>query len=245
MFVRANINILKWESEFFKRLIAKLDFIDNAKIISIYQLNQFDIVQVKIDSCKKVMINKLEKIGFFFVDGEINFLLKIGSGNIFFNNTLFKTDNIDIAKHSDIDLLCKAAEVVFNKSRFCEPWYSKKDSGRFYALWIKKAVLGEFDDICLLIKNSVGVILGFVSLRDIDINTARIGVLAKIPGMYSENIGRKLMSAAFYWCLQHKKKYLNIVTQVSNIAAMNLYLRSGAFITSTEYWLYRGYNDSI
>ncbi|WP_369309101.1 dTDP-4-amino-4,6-dideoxy-D-galactose acyltransferase [Providencia rettgeri] len=246
MSVRASIDSLQWESNFFHRSTAKLNFSgDNRETVLAYQMDAYDIVQAKVAASETLLIDDLASMGFSFVEGEIDFALTIGTENAYLKAGLTAVDSIVAAQVADVPLLQQAAASVFSNSRFRAPWYREGDSGRFYALWIEKAVLGTFDHTCLLVKDAAGRILGFVSLRHIDDATARIGLLAKMPDAQGRGVGRKLMSAAFDWCVQHQKRQLNVATQISNVAALNLYSRSGAAIASTAYWLYRGQHDSI
>lgn len=246
MSVRASIDALAWESDFFGRSTAKLNFTStDAETLLAYQLDQYAIVQAKIAASETALIDDLSGMGFVLVEGEIDFALTIGTKNAYLNAESSTTECVDVAQVDDIVVLRQAAAAVFSNSRFRAPWYQNDDSGRFYGLWIEKSVLGTFDHTCLLVKDASGNILGFVSLRNIDADTARIGLLAKMPEAKGQGIGRKLMSAAFDWCVQHQKRQLNVATQISNVAALNLYSRSGASIASTAYWLYRGQHDSI
>ncbi|MDV5226381.1 dTDP-4-amino-4,6-dideoxy-D-galactose acyltransferase [Providencia rettgeri] len=246
MSVRANIDRQQWESDFFGLSTAKLDFAaQQAEIILESQLDDYAIVQAKISAGDIEHLDGLSQLGFSLVEGEVDFALTIGTENAYLNSGLLVTERVDIAVADEIPVLRQAAEQVFSQSRFRAPWYCDGDSGRFYALWIEKAVLGTFDHTCLLVKEASGAILGFVSLRHLDDDTARIGLLAVMPGANGRGIGRKLMSAAWVWCKQHQKRQLNVATQISNVAALNLYSRSGAAVASTAYWLYRGQHDSI
>ncbi|MGL6149220.1 MAG: dTDP-4-amino-4,6-dideoxy-D-galactose acyltransferase, partial [Plesiomonas sp.] len=42
-----------------------------------------------------------------------------------------------------------------------------------------------------------------------------------------------------HWCLARGIHTLRIATQVGNLAALRLYIRSGATIVDTAYWFYR------
>ncbi|GAB1438593.1 dTDP-4-amino-4,6-dideoxy-D-galactose acyltransferase [Providencia sp.] len=246
MSVHASIDSLPWESDFFQRSTAKLNFTgEPLEPVLAYQLNQYEIVQAKVAASQTVLIDELAGMGFSFVEGEVDFSLTIGTENAYLKTGLTAADSVMTAQVDDIPALKQAAASVFSKSRFRTPWYSEGDSGRFYALWIEKSVLGTFDHTCLLVKDPSGAVLGFVSLRNLDADTARIGLLGKMPEAKGQGVGRKLMSAAFDWCVQHQKRQLNVATQISNVAALNLYSRSGAAIASTAYWLYRGQHDSI
>ncbi|CAL1329433.1 dTDP-4-amino-4,6-dideoxy-D-galactose acyltransferase [Candidatus Providencia siddallii] len=246
MCIFADIEFLKWESNFFNRLTARLNFNVNSNRILVSNLDKFDIIHAKVLSSEKILIDNLGKIGFFFIEGEINLLLKISFNNSFFKTVLLEQEKVYVAKVCDIDLLAEVASIIFfEKTRFRFPWYNKKKIKEFYSLWIKKSVLGTFDNVCLLIKDKHKTILGFVTLRDVGVDVAQIGLLAKIPKSSGVNIGKKLMLAVFEWCKKNNKKQLKITTQISNNIALNLYLCSGASIVDISYWLYRGNYDSI
>ncbi|MGP1939689.1 MAG: hypothetical protein ACTS8U_04305 [Arsenophonus sp. ET-DL9-MAG3] len=79
MLVRANIERLSWESNFFERKIAKLDFAPNVPIILLNQLANYDIVEAKISTDNTELIDKIATFGFLLVEGEIDFCLNITS----------------------------------------------------------------------------------------------------------------------------------------------------------------------
>ena len=53
------------------------------------------------------------------------------------------------------------------------------------------------------------------------------------------------MLAAADWARVRQLAQLRVATQLSNLTAMRLYLRSGARLDSTAYWFYRKGHDSI
>jgi dTDP-4-amino-4,6-dideoxy-D-galactose acyltransferase len=239
MFVHANIEPLGWESEFFHINSAKLQFDDAAPLVSDTELDTFALVQAKIPAHRVDLADALARLQFRLVEGEVDFALVIGTESASLSPV------VRIAQSEDIPLLRTAAASVFAVSRFRAPWYGLEDSGRFYATWIEKAVLGTFDHQCLLVLGSDGKPEGFVSLRDIDQQEARIGLLAALPGTPGKGTGSRLMAAAISWCQQRQLQRLRIATQISNLAALRLYQRHGASIESTAYWFYRGLHDSI
>ena len=139
----------------------------------------------------------------------------------------------EIATEQDIPALRKMAALAFAQSRFRAPWYAPYDSGRFYARWIENAVKGTFDHVCLVFRTAGGQIQGFVSLRRLNEQEARIGLLA------GRGMGEKLMQAALHWAEQQQVSTLRVATQMGNTAALKRYIASGASIDATAYWLYR------
>lgn len=239
MSVLANINYLEWESEFFSLKTGRLEFDAKALELTQNKLEQFALVQAKVASHEISLIDKLSALGFQFAEGEIDFTLSIGIENACDTSTLLAAQYRQ-AQEEDIEQLMSVAANVFVQSRFRAPWYQAGDSSRFYALWVKKAVLGTFDNICLLTCDKHQQTSGFVTLRRINEHEARVGLLAVMPDKTGQGVGKQLMSVAKHWCQQHGISTLFVATQISNIAASRLYIHSGALIDSTSYWLYRG-----
>ncbi|MFP3036526.1 MAG: dTDP-4-amino-4,6-dideoxy-D-galactose acyltransferase [Arsenophonus sp.] len=240
MFIHANIEILSWESIFFKRKIVKLDFKPNAPILSLSQLNNYDITQAKISVNNIKLINAMMFMQFSMIQGEINFSLDITS--ILEN----KNSTLTIAVEEDIEELKNIATTSFLHSRFCTPWYRSVDSARLYSFWVEKAVMGTFDNVCLLIKDIKGNIHGFVTVRkSLIVKEARIGLLATINNHQRKGIGKKLVTTACQWCSWNGVEKLRISTQINNFGAIRLYSQMGGKIEKTYYWLYRGSHDII
>lgn len=240
MSIHANIEVLSWESDFFKRKTAKLHFAPDAPIVSLAQLTNYDLVQAKIATANTELIDAMLTMGFWLVESEIDFCLNIVS------RIKNHSAELVVAAEKDIELLKTIAATAFSHSRFRPPWYQLVDNARFYSVWLEKAVKGFFDDCCLLVKNVQGDIQGFVTVRKLAVEKeARIGLLATAPAHQGKGVGKQLIIAACQWCEQQGVEQLRIATQISNIGAMRLYSQMGAQIESTAYWLYRGRHDPI
>lgn len=239
MSVHANIEPLCWESEYFHINSARLHFDDAAPALDKMALDAFTLVHAKIPAQRLDLADGLAELGFRLVEGEVDLALVPGMENA------CSPSAMRIAQPEDIPQLRQVAASVFAVSRFRTPWYGPQDSGRFYATWVEKAVLGTFDHQCLLVLGAEGEPEGFVSLRDIGRQEARIGLLAAFPARQGKGTGSRLMTAATAWCQQRQLQRLRVATQISNIAALRLYQRHGAVIESTAYWFYRGLHDPI
>ncbi|WP_019213145.1 dTDP-4-amino-4,6-dideoxy-D-galactose acyltransferase [Yersinia massiliensis] len=240
--VHASIEPLAWESEFFQRHSAKLIFSDSAPQLNPAELDAFTLTQAKVPTHRVDLIDALGQLDFKLVEGEVDLSLAIAAKAVIGtkNATSEAEAELSVATVDDIPLLRRVATDAFALSRFRAPWYDPQDSGRFYALWAEKAVLGTFDHQCLLVMDTQGQPAGFVTLRDLQDGSARIGLLAVFPDAQGKGIGTSLMSAAKQWCQSRGLQRLRVATQMSNIAALRLYIRSGASIESTAYWLCRG-----
>lgn len=230
MRVHASIKPLDWENAFFQRNGAQLAW-DAAATLDLAQLDAFDLVQAKVDSQQTAQLDTLQQLGFRLVEGEADLQLTVAAGE--------RQSGIRIARPEHIPALRTAAGAAFAYSRFRAPWYQPHDSARFYAQWIENAVRGTFDNQCLIAHDDQGKLQGFVSLRELGADEARIGLLATLPTAQGQGVGTRLMLAALDWCRARRHSRLRVATQLSNLAAMRLYLRCGATLESTAYWLYR------
>ncbi|SNY78281.1 dTDP-4-amino-4,6-dideoxy-D-galactose acyltransferase [Enterobacter sp. CC120223-11] len=222
--VRASINPLKWESEFFGIDSAILHISDDAPELRAEALANFPRVQVKIPAQQTDWLDALQQLGFQLVEGEVDFKLEVTDG----------TDpQAERATEQDIPRLRELAAQAFSQSRFRAPWYDADASGRFYAQWIENAVRGTFDHECLIFRDDSADIRAFVSLRQLNDGEARIGLLA------GRGAGEILMQAAARWAYSRQLTTLRVSTQMGNTAALNRYIQSGASLESTAYWLYR------
>lgn len=247
MSIRASISMLKWESNFFNRNIGYIIINNHANILTNKILNEFMLVQAKIAKQCTKNLNELYDLGFKLVNEEINCSYDLHilpetkphlTRKNYFNNTIRQANTIDIVSTQ------KLVAYQFKLSRFCAPWYSYYEQNLLYKQWVKNAIHGKFDHICL-VTPKLGQIKGLVTIRYLDKHRARIGLLAVSSHYLQQGIGTLLYEAALQWCYNKKFLYLLIRTQNSNIPALTLYLSGGAKIINNFYWLYREPNDSI
>ncbi|MEA9390997.1 dTDP-4-amino-4,6-dideoxy-D-galactose acyltransferase [Acerihabitans sp. TG2] len=243
MSLRANVEPLGWESEFFGIASAKLCFEPTAKSLTSADFIAYHVVQAKVPADAAPVMDALTVLGFRLAEGEIDCSCSVAhveshAADLLSLPAVNRDDAPRVAGMGDVAALRQLASSAFTLSRFREPWYPEADCRRFYALWAEKAVQGTFDDVCLVI-GPVGAIQGMVTLRTSDLDQARIGLLAVQPGLAGRGVGRALFYAAHRWCLENNKTRLRVATQIGNIAALRLYIACGATIDSTAYWFYR------
>lgn len=269
--LHASIESLDWESDFFNVPSGKIIVDPAAAPLSASALDAFQVVQAKVSADALGPVDALAALGFRLVEGEIECGLQIskrrGRGDGAHGGRMDSAqgdltdsvvrgsvrlsgggandaDPLRIAGQGDIAAVSQLASSAFRLSRFREPWYRDHDRRRFYAVWAQNAILGNFDDLCL-VKGRPGAIEGLVTLRHLDANEARIGLLAVDPALAGRGIGRALFTGAQAWCRRQGKSRLRVATQAGNLAALRLYIACGATVDSTAYWLYRRKNDPV
>lgn len=234
MSVHASIEPLIWESEFFQKASARLHFSQDAIPLTVAQLRPFAIVQAKIGAHQLELADALARLGFRLAEGEVDLSLTVNP-----DGHAALSPQQRVAEQGDIAWLRQQAADAFAFSRFREPWYQAGDSARFYATWVENAVYGTFDNQCLLALDHQARTQGFITLRQLDGQQARIGLLATAQGQTGQGVGERLMQIAQQWCRERNINRLQVATQTGNIAALRLYMRSSAQIIETSYWLYR------
>ena len=227
--VRVNINPLTWESDFFGVNSARLELDGELPLTQALQ-QPYALWQAKVPAERSDVIDALSQHGFQLVEGEADLVISIQHTE--------RQPGVRIAREAQIPGLRAASEQAFSQSRFRAPWFKPADSERFYAQWIENAVRGTFDNQCLVACDEQGLLQGFVSMREVD-GDMRIGLLAVLPAAQGQGIGQRLLLAAADWGRVRQLKQLRVATQLSNLTAMRLYLRSGARLDSTAYWFYR------
>ncbi|MBA0036623.1 dTDP-4-amino-4,6-dideoxy-D-galactose acyltransferase [Pantoea sp. BIGb0393] len=227
--VRVNINPLTWENDFFGQNSARLTLDGDLPLAEALE-QPYALWQTKVPAERVEVIDALSQHGFQLVEGEADLAIGI--------KLTERQTGVRIAREAQIPALRAAAAQAFSQSRFRAPWFDAADSGRFYAQWIENAVRGTFDNQCLVACNEQGALQGFVSMRELD-GDMRIGLLAVLPDAQGCGVGQRLLLAAADWGRVRQLAHLRVATQLSNLAAMRLYLRSGARLESTAYWFYR------
>ena len=227
--VLVSINPLAWESDFFGVNSARIELDGDCALAEVLQ--QSDMLwQAKVPAERTDAIDALSQHGFQLVEGEADLAINIKRTE--------RQVGVRIAREAQIPALREAASHAFRQSRFRAPWFNADDSGRFYAQWIENAVRGTFDHQCLVASDESGQLQGYVSMREVN-GDARIGLLAVLPAAQGQGIGQRLLLAAADWGRVRQLERLRVATQLSNLTAMRLYLRSGARLESTAYWFYR------
>ncbi|BBO60040.1 dTDP-4-amino-4,6-dideoxy-D-galactose acyltransferase [Mycoavidus sp. B2-EB] len=221
---------LAWESEFFARNCARLVFDNKGAPPAQIAFTDFDIVQSKIPANRLELVDQLTPLGFQFVEGEADFILPI--------DTLADKPLYRVASEQDIPAVRAIVKGLFSFSRFRMPWYTNQERDRFYEVWAENAVHGLFDDVSLVIEDKIGI-HGFITLRKLAHDVARIGLLAVRHERAGCGSGKSLIQSAQHWCAGLNIKQLCVATQTSHLRAMNLYIASGAKLAGISYWLYK------
>ena len=225
-----NVIALTWDSEFFSKNIATVTNIDK---VTTAELASFDLITNKIASDNYVELTQFNQLGFSIAEGELIFNKELPKNLV---NQL----SIELATEVEISELVILAKKSYVSTRFRQPWFTSEQSNNFYGAWIKKAVLGEFDDVCLIIKTADSI-QGFISLKKVN-TQIKIGLIAVAQEAQGKGIARQLLAMAEVYALQQQCNQITVATQTSNITAINLYSRNNYTLKESNYWLYKSHS---
>lgn len=226
----------EWDSAFFKQDIYAIDHNHLLRLSDeeLFIALKGGIIQIKIEASSIDSIDKLQKLGFSFVESEVSFSKKVSE----LSHSI--DDRIQPALCCDIDEIQAMAAKAFTQSRFRYPWFKKTDSSRFYAEWAKKAVLHQYDDLCLkIVSSSDNTISGIITAKLLGSNKARIGLICVSEGAQGKNLGAALLNAVEDYVRVHGVKKIQVATQGSNQRACSFYLRNNYQLDAINYWFYK------
>ena len=221
----------QWESEFFGKKIYDVDF------ESVRSLKDFKIptglVVKKIETHKYKQIDTLTSHGFILCEGELGFSKKITDIGNAYENRL-----IDYASCGDYQNIISWTSDIYRFSRFRMPWFTSKEKNSFYNEWLRRSILGEFDDCCIVARDEFGYVVGFVTVKVND-GEARIGLIGVSESSRGHGISKRLLLDAEAYSSARSAINISVATQTSNIVAARLYANTGYNINSSSYWFYR------
>jgi len=225
-----NLVLNEWETAFFGRQIYSL----SPPLDSVVQTHAIHnaLVSIKLNSDDAMSLDFVRKSGFSFVEGEITYSKSLSSCE-----SRFDLVSYHLADDSLLDDLKKMVTGLYINSRFKEPWFSENERDDFYRCWLRNAILAKFDDCCLVIKTNEDI-SGFVTLR-IRQEEATIGLIGVAPSYHGKGIGKKLIETVEAYCARRGVNSISVSTQKSNIAATNLYIKTGFSTTEKSYWFYK------
>ncbi len=143
------------------------------------------------------------------------------------------------AGRAQIPALRKIAAGMYKFSRYYyDGNFEMSKVDEFFQNWVEKAVLGTFDDECLILTNTSGPV-GFCTLRYVESDAAEIGLFGIIPDYRRRSFGLVLLENVFNYLWDRGIRRTRVVTQGRNYQAQRLYQRAGFLTLRTELWYHK------
>jgi len=225
------IKYLEWDSEFFKT--------------PIYELKEEDINKLDINSeienlvADNIVQCKLNITNIKLLEGLINHGFCIESVGITYKKTINEhvVGELEFAKKEDGEFIKNMSRALFLETRFKECYFGLKAAERLYSNWISAAIIGNYDDCCIVKKNRDGLIVGFVTVSNV-YECIKVGLIAVGINYQRQGVGQELMKLVEIYALKNNIVNLEVTTQYKNIPACKMYQLNGYSVAEIFYWLY-------
>jgi dTDP-4-amino-4,6-dideoxy-D-galactose acyltransferase len=236
------IYAMNWDSGFFKSNIAFLSSVCLTKNIENYvqnfsESNDINLIQFRCNCHDRETVRIAENNKYLFVDIRLTMEKSI-------NDTFIPVDKrkgIDFRKavKADIEGLVECGKSLYYDSRYYyDKNFDNKKVDEFYSGWIKKAVLGLFDDFCYaLYENNKPI--GFCTIKLKNRYSASIGLLGIHQNYINEGLGQYMLNMVIGELYKDGITYIDVVTQGRNYSAQRLYQRCGFLTLSNELWYHK------
>lgn len=210
----------------------------------IYLLNEPEIqfVYCRLNADDILIIQQLEKFGFYMVDNLITFHKKIM--NPAAAGIIRIQSSIRIVTLEDLPAVRKL-HSNFTMGRFhYDPQIPNLLSSKVYDDWIHNSITGNRADQVFVHENEEGRITGFIScILSKDSKGELYGVIDLITvssEFQGRGVGVALLEKSFEYFTSKQVAYVNVGTQGGNKAAISLYQKFGFRVYSIDisfhYW---------
>lgn len=240
---------LKWDSEFFGLKSYRLELIaptsnhfaedlkaegDRFLKNALLQLKQdgLEWAAVQISPSDSISFQLLEDCGFRMVDTIVGYQMQLEDWRE------VKSEHLRSAGASDLPELESIARKsfgsrIYNVNRFnSDLKIPQAKVSELYAKWIISSVGGPLADEVILFEDSSGKALGFITLKiESQSNLPSIGVIslnAVAPEKHGQGIYSELLRGALNWFKKEAVDYVQIKTQIPNLAVHRAWQKIGA-----------------
>ncbi len=130
------------------------------------------------------------------------------------------------------------ARDCFTDTRFYrDPRFTKAQCDALYGTWIEKSCRGWAEAVLVAEPDRDPV--GFISCHLEGVGQGKIGLICVRGAARGRGTGRYLVNAALDWFGENAANRASVVTQGSNIAALQLFQSCGFAVTSIDLWFHK------
>ncbi|MDA3780393.1 MAG: GNAT family N-acetyltransferase [Bacteroidales bacterium] len=222
------IEFLPWESDFFSLRIGKVkgDKINISDLVIQKKDENYDILFVLMDEYNEEIHNLILSNDGILADKKVTFSKKIDQIRAFPEDIYSYTGEVN-------NVLKELSILSGHMSRFN---LDKRLNFRFkemYVEWIINSLNGKLADVVFVYEVN-NIIAGFVTVRK-QLNVGQIGLISVDSKFQGKGIGTSLIKASEFWLNQNKCLSHEVVTQLDNSAACNLYKKNGFIVKNIKY----------
>lgn len=240
MSAAALVERLAWDSDFFKRSVAR---------VRAHRLTP-DTAQAIVDHCTAEGIDWL----YFLADADDPATIRLAEDHGFrlvdvravYERALAPSPppmppQVRSAREDDIPALQAMSRGAFEHARFMrDPYLPREEADALYTTWVANSVHG-FADAVLVVERA-GHPAGYITLKlgggDAP-DTGSIALIAVDAAARGGGVGRALVQASLAWTAAKGRTRVDVVTQAANVPAVRLYERAGFVLADVQMWYHR------
>jgi dTDP-4-amino-4,6-dideoxy-D-galactose acyltransferase len=236
------VRFLPWDSDFFGKRIARvipttLNQVDLDMIDAWGKENRIDCVYFLSESVGGAELTPVQKAGFRLMDLRVTFILHLNKTS---DRAASDFSAIFPANLTDIPMLRDIAAQNHRDSRFYSDInFNRAISDALYATWIEKAVRDPKQKV--FVYRQQGEPIGYVTYSIHESKYAEIGLVGISPTCQGKGIGFQLIEFSLQQMENDQLCHVTVVTQGKNVAALNLYEKTGFRILKIESWFHKWY----
>lgn len=240
MLTHALCEHLPWDSEFFKRRIARVTTSRIGKeeldaILAWCDAQGTQCLYFLADMADAATVCLAEDNGFRLMDIRVVLERKL----YYFVGTSESMEvGIGPVRPEEIPYLVTIAGTSYHDSRFYyDPNFPRERCAALYETWIEKSC--QVDADVVLVARSDSLPIGYVSCHLTGPGQGQIGLVGVHPDAMNRGFGRRLIEASLSWFRQAGVEHVSVVTQGRNCRSQRLYQRCGFVTQSMHLWYHR------
>jgi dTDP-4-amino-4,6-dideoxy-D-galactose acyltransferase len=228
------VEVLDWDTEFWGVRAGRVHAVDQAQLIAAeHACSDLHIewASLLVPTTDVPLINAAVTSGYKIVDVRFTLSTILSSGS--------SLDPAAIGGAGDADELAHVARTALRESRFfADEHLDDVRCADFYETWIRNSVTGEMADVVLVARSSAGID-GFITVRLGAGGSASLPLVAVRTDRQGTGVGRRLVATTLDWISAQGATRTDVVTQLTNRAAIRLYESSGFRFHESAVWLHR------
>ncbi len=188
-------------------------------------------LSARVDAGDLAAIHALEHAGMELIDGLLTFALDITDLSL---RKLPNTFHLRLAISDDAERTAELARHAYRQDRFhADPAISRERADSLHACWLRNSCAGQAAD-AVIIAEEGQELLGFVTCKLNRDTTAHFGaptgtivLVATAEAARGRGVGKQATLAALRWMRGQGVQFVEVGTQIRNIAAGRLYENCG------------------
>jgi dTDP-4-amino-4,6-dideoxy-D-galactose acyltransferase len=232
---------LDWDSDFFKRRIARVTA-NRLTEQTIEQIglwcssNRIDCLYFLADADEPETTRLAEDHGFRLVDIRVTLDRQFDESPTVASKT---TEGIvRVCQPDDVPALRAIARVNHRETRFYSDGnFSASRCDALYETWIEKSCQGYADIVFVAELDEQPV--GYLSCHRRDQAEGQIGLFGIGAAWRGKGLGEKLVTESLRWFAERGAERVIVVTQGRNIAGQRAYQRCGFLTRTVQLWYHR------